>query len=135
MYGAEAIASVAVTTSAFMSLNIILIHVAIAQKFIKDTYKETAFPPDHVFFDNNCRLKLHVQNLHDPWWDTVALTVDVFHFNSRCSHPCQAKTDSEAYRDAPYSVRGGEIGPSDAPVQRKACKRDGRGEACRIHPI
>lgn len=51
--------------------------------FIQQTYENTSFKPDHIFFDNNCRLKLHVQSTGNPWWDGVGLTVDVFHFKSK----------------------------------------------------
>ncbi|THG92456.1 hypothetical protein EW026_g8455 [Hermanssonia centrifuga] len=76
-YGAEAIHSVA--------------------EFIKRTYYAD-YRPDHIFFDNNCCLKLSVKD--DPFFKNIGLTVDVFHF--KCKHStkdlfCQQNCNPAAY--------------------------------------
>ncbi|EKM50854.1 uncharacterized protein PHACADRAFT_165508 [Phanerochaete carnosa HHB-10118-sp] len=52
-------------------------------EFIKQTYRSVPFVPDHVFYNNNCHMKKSVAN--DPFFDHIALTVDVFHFKSKHS--------------------------------------------------
>ena len=36
---------------------------------------------DHLFFNNNCALVQHIKS--DPYFDTIGLSVDVFHFKSK----------------------------------------------------
>ncbi|KDQ56363.1 hypothetical protein JAAARDRAFT_690535, partial [Jaapia argillacea MUCL 33604] len=62
-FGAEAVSSVA--------------------EMIRRTYYYPGLMPDHIFYDNNCTLRKHVQN--DPVFQDVGLTVDVFHFKSKHS--------------------------------------------------
>ncbi|KAF8064136.1 hypothetical protein FPV67DRAFT_1671883 [Lyophyllum atratum] len=53
-------------------------------EFIKQICRINGHMPNHIFFDNNCQLKRHVQNTKDPAFVDVGLTVDVFHFT--CKH-------------------------------------------------
>ncbi|KAI0072001.1 hypothetical protein K474DRAFT_1711971 [Panus rudis PR-1116 ss-1] len=58
------------------------------------------FKPDHLFFDNNCRLAAMVRGGKEPFFDDVGLTVDVFHFKSKHSindHFCQQYCNPIAY--------------------------------------
>ncbi|KAG2153928.1 hypothetical protein DEU56DRAFT_907395 [Suillus clintonianus] len=54
-------------------------------EFIRRVFRDPETRPTHVFFDNNCRLALHVQN--DPFFQDIGLSVDVFHFE--CKHSKQ----------------------------------------------
>jgi hypothetical protein len=67
------------------------------QEMIKHTFRGD-IKPDHIFYDNNCTLVKMVQN--DPFFDTIGLTVDVFHF--KCKHSqedtfCQANCNPAAF--------------------------------------
>ncbi|VDB87437.1 unnamed protein product [Peniophora sp. CBMAI 1063] len=75
--------------------------------FLKRLYL-TAAKPDHLAYDTNCKLSWHVRN--DPWFDSIGLSVDVFHFNSKhseedrwCREHCdpnnwpELKTDDGGY--------------------------------------
>jgi hypothetical protein len=48
-------------------------------------FRDPETRPTHVFFDNNCRLALHVKD--DPFFQDIRLSVDVFHFE--CKHSKQ----------------------------------------------
>lgn len=77
LYGAEAVMSVV--------------------DFIKHVYR-FGYCPEHIFFDNNCRLKLCVKD--DPFFQNIGLSVDVFHFN--CKHSvndrfCQENCNPAAF--------------------------------------
>ncbi|KAG2130591.1 hypothetical protein BD769DRAFT_1355680, partial [Suillus cothurnatus] len=65
MHNAEGVASVAV--------------------LLKHTKAPAKQRPTHVFFDNNCRLALHVKD--DPFFQDIRLSVDIFHF--KCKHSKQ----------------------------------------------
>jgi hypothetical protein len=54
--------------------------------------------PNHIFFDNNCSLGKLVK--HNPIFDNVGLTVDVFHFTSKHTETdtfCQEHCNPHAY--------------------------------------
>ena len=54
--------------------------------------------PDHIFFDNNCTLARMVKD--DPFFQDIALTVDVFHFKSKHSETdvfCQSHCNPAAF--------------------------------------
>ncbi|TDL13731.1 hypothetical protein BD410DRAFT_734945 [Rickenella mellea] len=39
--------------------------------------------PSFIFFDNNCRLKQHLDSTNDHYFDHVGLPVDVFHAKTK----------------------------------------------------
>lgn len=65
---------------------------------IKRTYRIPGTMPEHIFFDNNCKIAAIVAN--NPVFKNVGLTVDVFHF--KCKHSkqdtfCQENCNPAAY--------------------------------------
>lgn len=46
-------------------------------------------PTSHIFFDNNCGMKQHIEAQQDAFFAKIGLPVDVFHF--KCKHK---ETDS-----------------------------------------
>ncbi|KAG1859677.1 hypothetical protein F4604DRAFT_1930649 [Suillus subluteus] len=67
-------------------------------EFIHRVFRDPETRPTHVFFDNNCRLVLHVQN--DPFFQDIGLSVDIFHFE--CKHSkrdtfCQENCNPAAF--------------------------------------
>jgi hypothetical protein len=76
-------------------------------EFIRRVFRDPETRPTHVFFDNNCRLALHVQN--DPFFQDIGLSVDVFHFE--CKHSkqdtfCQENCNPAAFPE--LKTDGGE---------------------------
>jgi len=68
------------------------------QEFIKRTFREQGFKPDHIFFDNNCTLGKMVKD--DPFFKDIGLSVDVFHFTSKHSQAdvfCQKNCNPIAF--------------------------------------
>jgi len=66
---------------------------------IKHTFHED-IKPDHIFFNNNCKLASMVQDNKDPFFNNIGLTVDVFHFKSKHSETdvfCQENCNPAAY--------------------------------------
>ena len=55
----------------------------VLQQFLAGTFPDDLprAKPSFIFFDNNCLLRKQVEN--DPFFENIALTVDVFHFNSK----------------------------------------------------
>lgn len=49
---------------------------------IKRVFCNESIKPSHVFYNNNCTLSYHVWN--DPYFKSVGLSVNVFHF--QCKH-------------------------------------------------
>ncbi|KAF8057809.1 hypothetical protein FPV67DRAFT_1677039 [Lyophyllum atratum] len=71
--------------------------VASVIEMIKRTFHED-IKPDHIFFDNNCTLAKMVKD--DPYFDSIGLSVDVFHF--KCKHSetdqfCQLNCNPAAF--------------------------------------
>lgn len=52
------------------------------QKFVEQTFATPGSAPEFLIYDNNCNLKKHVRDV--PFFDNIALPVDVFHF--KCKH-------------------------------------------------
>src|SRR6266508_4900694 len=68
------------------------------KEMIKRTYRIPGTMLDHIFYDNNCHIAKMVKN--DPVFQSVGLTVDVFHF--KCKHSerdafCQENCNPAAY--------------------------------------
>ncbi|KAF8833225.1 hypothetical protein BDN67DRAFT_992876 [Paxillus ammoniavirescens] len=56
--------------------------------------------PNHIFYDNNCTLSYMVRN--DPYFKSIGLSVDVFHF--KCKHStedewCQQHCNPASFED------------------------------------
>lgn len=49
---------------------------------IKRTFRNDFLKPSHIFYDNNCTLSYMVRD--DPYFKSIGLSVDVFHF--KCKH-------------------------------------------------
>jgi hypothetical protein len=93
-YGAEGVGSVVVSTfeccACYRSSDTV-------KEMIKRTFHED-IKPDHIFFDNNCTLAKLVTN--DPFFKSIGLTVDVFHFKSKHAISdtfCQQHCNPAAY--------------------------------------
>ena len=96
-YHAEALYSVIVCGS-LLFLSKSTNNIQIIQEMIKRTYRIPGTMPEHIFFDNNCKIAAIVAN--DPVFKNVGLTVDVFHF--KCKHSkqdifCQNNCNPAAY--------------------------------------
>ncbi|KAJ7112413.1 hypothetical protein C8R43DRAFT_1138890 [Mycena crocata] len=49
--------------------------------FVKNAFSVPgAHKPDHFIYDTNCDAKQQVMKDGDPWWDSVGMCVDVWHF-------------------------------------------------------
>lgn len=73
------------------------------QEFLENTYA-MGYGPEHIIFDNNCRLKLAAKNRH--WFLQRGLSVDVFHFGCKhsvndkfCQENCNPSAFPELLRD------------------------------------
>ncbi|KAG1856323.1 hypothetical protein C8R48DRAFT_608530, partial [Suillus tomentosus] len=67
-------------------------------EFIRCVFRDPETRPTHVFFDNNCRLALHVKD--DPFFQDIGLSVDVFHFECKYSKMdtfCQENCNPAAF--------------------------------------
>ena len=54
-----------------------------SKEFIRRTYENCPYCPNHIIFDNNCLLRRHVLATGDHFFDDIGLSVDVFHFTSK----------------------------------------------------
>lgn len=67
---------------------------------MRGTFEPSGRKPEHLMFDSNCGLMKCVQ--HDPWWQDIALSVDVFHFDKKHSVTdifCQEHCNPAAYEE------------------------------------
>ncbi|KAG2032178.1 hypothetical protein BDR03DRAFT_936104 [Suillus americanus] len=51
-------------------------------EIIKRVFCDESIKPSHIFYNNKCTLSYHIRN--DPYFKSVGLSVDVFHF--QCKH-------------------------------------------------
>ena len=84
-YGAEAISSVAVSAYQVPVLPLLSYLARYNQEFIMRTYADTNLTPEHIFFDNNCQLRRHVDKRDSTkdFFRNITLSIDPFHFNSK----------------------------------------------------
>ena len=84
-YRAEAISSVAVSAYQMPMLPLLSCLAGYNQEFIMRTYADTNLTPEHIFFDNNCQLRQHVDKRDSTkdFFRNITLSVDLFHFNSK----------------------------------------------------
>ncbi|KIJ05333.1 hypothetical protein PAXINDRAFT_93606 [Paxillus involutus ATCC 200175] len=74
--------------------------VASVIEMIKRTFCDEFIKPNHIFYDNNCTLSYMVRN--DPYFKSIGLSVDVFHF--KCKHStedewCQQHCNPASFED------------------------------------
>ncbi|GJE99712.1 hypothetical protein PsYK624_159830 [Phanerochaete sordida] len=80
--------------------------VSAVAEFIRQVYRELRHRPDHVYFDNNCLMRRHLDRANDTWFANIGLSVDPFHFNSKhkktdqfCQDFCNPASFGELYAD------------------------------------
>ncbi|KAG2007045.1 cytochrome P450 [Coprinopsis cinerea AmutBmut pab1-1] len=80
LYGAESVASV--------------------NDILKATFPTPSSTPEHLFFDNNCKLLRHLKATNDSHFANTAMPVDVFHFKTKhkvTDSVCQEFCNPAAY--------------------------------------
>ncbi|KDQ50330.1 hypothetical protein JAAARDRAFT_200105 [Jaapia argillacea MUCL 33604] len=76
--------------------------VSAVKDFIIATFPSLASMPEILFYDNNCKLRLHLLAIRDKYFSNTGLPVDVFHFDAKHSGTdtsCQQHCNPVAFPD------------------------------------